>query len=180
MGDAVGLEAEPFDDLADSGEVDFFFSLGVGVVVAEVALAVVVACEAEVDSDGLAVADMEIAVWLGGLVSLSWVFGGADLWWEPGEDSSTGGFQMRLHVLWFDLLVTTRLMEARQEPFLEHPILADLLVLLLLLLRVRWLLRLLLRGCISFVFRSQERSELRIKCFLHLCRWGPFQARGCL
>lgn len=65
VGDAVGGEAEPFDDFADGGEVALFFGFGVCVVVAEVAFAAVVAGEAEVDGDGLAVADVEVAVGLG-------------------------------------------------------------------------------------------------------------------
>lgn len=64
MGYLIGLKAEPFNNLEDSCEVAFFLGFWIGVVVAEVALTAVVAGEAEVDGDGFAVADVQVAIWL--------------------------------------------------------------------------------------------------------------------
>lgn len=58
MGNLIGLKAKPFDNLEDGREVALFFSFRVGVVVAEIALATVVAGEAEVDGDSFAMTDM--------------------------------------------------------------------------------------------------------------------------
>lgn len=58
VGDLVGLEAEPFDDVENGGEVLFFLGGGVGVVVAEVAFAAVVARETKVYGNGFGVANV--------------------------------------------------------------------------------------------------------------------------
>ena len=65
VGDLVRGEAEPAHGVFDGGEVDFLLGLGVGVVESEVAVAAVVLGEAEVDGDGLGVADVEETVRLG-------------------------------------------------------------------------------------------------------------------
>lgn len=62
MGDLIGFEAEPFDDLADSDEVALFFSFRVGVIVTEVAFTAVVASESKINGDGFAVANVEVSV----------------------------------------------------------------------------------------------------------------------
>ena len=63
--------AEPANVLLHGIHVFLLFARGVGVVVAEVALASVVGGNAEVDRDGLDAADVQVCVWLG---------------WEAGND----------------------------------------------------------------------------------------------
>ena len=58
------LEAEPADVFLDRADVFLFFLGGVGVVVAEVAGAVVFLGDAEVQADALGVADVQVAVGL--------------------------------------------------------------------------------------------------------------------
>jgi hypothetical protein len=53
VGDLVRLVTEPTDVLEDLVEVDLLLSLRVGVVIAEVAVALVVLGVTEVDGDGL-------------------------------------------------------------------------------------------------------------------------------
>jgi hypothetical protein len=59
------LEAEPIDDIPDSSIVDLVLSLGVGIVETQDALSAMILCEAEVDSDSLAVSNVKISVGLG-------------------------------------------------------------------------------------------------------------------
>ena len=61
---AFPLEAEPLHVLLDGFDVFGVFLHRVGVVEAQVALAVVFLCKAEVDADGLRVPDVQIAVGL--------------------------------------------------------------------------------------------------------------------
>src|SRR5208337_3784371 len=58
-------EAQPFYHLSDGREVGFVFGFGIRVVVAEVTTPAVMFCEAEIDHDGFAVADVQEAVWFG-------------------------------------------------------------------------------------------------------------------
>ena len=62
---AVPLKAQPFDRVHDAVDVFDVFLLGVGVVKAQVADAVVVARQAEVDADALGMADVQVAIGLG-------------------------------------------------------------------------------------------------------------------
>ena len=66
------VEAEPANVLLHGVHVFLFFAGGVGVVVAEIALAIVGGGNAEVDADRLAVADVQVRV---------------RLWWEASDDS---------------------------------------------------------------------------------------------
>ena len=73
------MKAHPADVFHDGVDEFGFFFRGVGVVEAEVAFAVELAGEAEVEADGFGVADVEVAVGLG---------------WEAGVDATgvfTGG-----------------------------------------------------------------------------------------
>lgn len=97
VGDLVGLEAEPFDNLEDSCEVALFLGFRIGIIVAQVALAVVVAGEPEVDSDGFAVTDVEVAIWLSTPIDQRYIPPKArqtqtNLRWKPGENFPPGSF----------------------------------------------------------------------------------------
>ena len=61
----VPAEAQPGHVLLDGLDVLDVFGAGVGVVVAQVALAAILGRQAEVQADGFGVADMQVAVWLG-------------------------------------------------------------------------------------------------------------------
>ena len=61
----VPTETQPGHVLLDGFDVLHVFGAGVGVVVAQVALAAVLGRQAEVQADGLGVADMQVAVGLG-------------------------------------------------------------------------------------------------------------------
>ncbi len=65
VAEALPLEAEPADVLHDGIDVLLLFLLGIGVVEAQVGLAAELVGEAEVEADGLGVADVEVAVGLG-------------------------------------------------------------------------------------------------------------------
>lgn len=62
VGDLIGLEAEPFDNLEDGREVALFLGFWIGVVVAEVAFAVVVTGETEVNGDGFTMTNVEVTI----------------------------------------------------------------------------------------------------------------------
>lgn len=64
VGDLVGLEAEPFNDVENGSEVLFFLCGGVGVVVTEVAFAAVITGETKVYGNGLGVTNVEITIGL--------------------------------------------------------------------------------------------------------------------
>jgi hypothetical protein len=70
VAEAVPLEAEPADVGLDGIDVLLLFFFRVGVVEAQVGLAAELVGEAEVDADGLGVADVEVAVGLGGKAGL--------------------------------------------------------------------------------------------------------------
>jgi hypothetical protein len=72
VAEALPLEAEPADVGLDGVDVLLLFFFGVGVVEAQVGLAAELVGEAEVDADGLGVADVEVAVGLGGKAGLDW------------------------------------------------------------------------------------------------------------
>lgn len=58
VGDLVGLVSEPADVLQDLVKVDLLLGLGVGIVVAKIAVAEVVLGIAKVDGDGLRMPDL--------------------------------------------------------------------------------------------------------------------------
>jgi hypothetical protein len=62
--DLPWLKAKPLDDVQDARKVLFFLLLGVCVIVAQVADALVVLGEAKVDCNGFAVADVKVAIGL--------------------------------------------------------------------------------------------------------------------
>ena len=70
VAEALPVEAEPADVLLDGVDVLLLFFFGIGVVEAQVGLAAELVGEAEVEADGLGVADVEIAVGLGGKARL--------------------------------------------------------------------------------------------------------------
>ncbi len=70
VAEAVPLEAEPADVFLNGIDVLLLFFFGVGVVEAEVGFAAELVGEAEVDADGLGVADVEVAIGLGGKAGL--------------------------------------------------------------------------------------------------------------
>ena len=65
VAEAVPLEAEPAHVFLDGVDVLLLFLFGIGVVEAQVGLAAELVGEAEVEADGLGVADVQIAVGLG-------------------------------------------------------------------------------------------------------------------
>lgn len=65
MGGADRLEAQPLDNISDRFEIFLLLTGGIGIVVAQIADSTVVLGETEIDSDGLAVADVQISVGLG-------------------------------------------------------------------------------------------------------------------
>ena len=65
VAEAVPVEAEPADVFLDGVDVLLLFFFGIGVVEAQVGFAAELVGEAEVEADGLGVADVEIAVGLG-------------------------------------------------------------------------------------------------------------------
>ena len=70
VAEAVPVEAEPADVFLDGVDVLLLFFFGIGVVEAQVGFAAELVGEAEVEADGLGVADVEIAVGLGGKAGL--------------------------------------------------------------------------------------------------------------
>ena len=64
IAEALPVEAEPAHVLLDGVDVLLLFLLGVGVVEAQVGFAAELVGQAEVEADGLGVADVQIAVWL--------------------------------------------------------------------------------------------------------------------
>ena len=66
VGRAVPVEAQPLDGVTDRVDVLDIFLLRVGVVKAEVADATVIARQAKVQADALGVADVQVAIGLGG------------------------------------------------------------------------------------------------------------------
>ncbi len=65
VAEALPVEAEPAHVVLDGVDVLLLFFLGIGVVEAQVGFAAELVGEAEVDADGLGVADVEVAVGLG-------------------------------------------------------------------------------------------------------------------
>ena len=65
VAEPLPLEAEPAHVLPDGVDVLLLFLFGIGVVEAQVGLAAELVGEAEVDADGLGVADVQVAVGLG-------------------------------------------------------------------------------------------------------------------
>ncbi len=94
VAEAVPLEAQPADVFLDGVDVLLLFFFGVGVVEAQVGLAAELVGEAEVDADGLGVADVEIAVGLGGKAGLDdgvAEFFGADVLGDDVAEEVGGG-----------------------------------------------------------------------------------------
>ena len=94
VAEAVPLEAEPADVFLDGVDVLLLFFFGVGVVEAQVGFAAELVGEAEVDADGLGVADVEVAVGLGGKAGLDdgvAVFFGADVLGDDVVEEVGGG-----------------------------------------------------------------------------------------
>ena len=65
VAEALPLEAEPADVFLDGVDVLLLFFFGIGVVEAQVGFAAELVGEAEIEADGLGVADVEVAVGLG-------------------------------------------------------------------------------------------------------------------
>ena len=99
VAEALPVEAEPADVFLDGVDVLLLFFFGIGVVEAQVGFAAELVGEAEVDADGLGVADVEVAVGLGGKAGLddgvAELFGadvlGDDVVEEVGGGGSVGG-----------------------------------------------------------------------------------------
>ena len=103
--DLPRLVPQPPDHLEDALEVARLLLLRVRVVVAEVALAVVVRGEAEVDEDGFGVADVQVAVGLGR---------------EARPDLTAGGGEVLFAEVGVDLGVLARFVEGAEEALLEY------------------------------------------------------------
>ncbi len=93
VAEALPVEAEPADVFLDGVDVLLLFFFGIGVVEAQVGLAAELVGEAEVEADGLGVADVEVAVglgWKAGLDDCVAVFFGADIF---GDDDRGGNWR---------------------------------------------------------------------------------------
>ena len=94
VAEAVPVEAEPADVFLNGIDVLLLFFFGVGVVEAQVGFAAELVGEAEVDADGLGVADVEVAVGLGGKAGLDdgvAVLFGADVLGDDVAEEVGGG-----------------------------------------------------------------------------------------
>ena len=94
VAEAIPLEAEPAHVFHDGIDVLLLFFFGIGVVEAQIGFAAELVGEAEVDADGLGVADVEVAVGLGrkaGLDDGVAVLFGADILGDDVAEEVGGG-----------------------------------------------------------------------------------------
>ncbi len=82
------VEAQPAHVVHDGVDVFHVFLAGVGVVEAQVAQPLVLGRQSEIEADGLGVADVQVAVGLGGKtgVDAAAVLAGADVGLDDGAD----------------------------------------------------------------------------------------------
>lgn len=92
VSDRTRGESEPLNNLENGGEVSLLLSLGVGVVVAEVADTVVSPGESKVDVNGLGVSNVQETV---------------GLWGETGDVFAAGCLQVLHHQFGLDLGVAS-------------------------------------------------------------------------
>ena len=102
--DLPRLEAQPPHSLQDALEILSLLCLWIGIVVAQVASAVVERGIAKVDEDGFGVADVQVAI---------------GLWRETGVDESLGPSKVLLAEMWVNLRVASGLVQASEEAFCE-------------------------------------------------------------
>ncbi len=105
VAEALPVEAEPADVLLDGIDVLLLFLLGIGVVEAQVGLAAELIGQAEIEADGLGVADVEVAVglgWKAGLdLGVAVLFGAHIL----GDDDREGNWRQLRSFLSFRICV---------------------------------------------------------------------------
>lgn len=105
IGDLARGESEPLDNLQDRSEVSLLFSLGVCVIVSQIADAVVGLGESKVDVDGLGVSNVQETV---------------GLWGEAGDVLAAGSLQVLGHKLRLDLGVASRDVQLGKLALKEH------------------------------------------------------------
>ena len=105
VGDSVGFKTKPPNTLQYALKVDAFFCFRIGVVIPQIALAVMMCGIAEVDEDSFAMANMKESIWLRRKARV-----------DPPASSS----QMSLTQTGMELRIASRLVELAKESFLEY------------------------------------------------------------
>ena len=87
------VEAKPPDRLDDRIHIFLLFLLGIGIIKTQMACAVIIMGEAEIQANAFGMADMKIAIWLGGKAGLhpAIPFAGAVVFFDDAADKVGSG-----------------------------------------------------------------------------------------
>lgn len=115
MRNLVRLVAKPSNGFENLVKVDLLLGFGVRVVVAEIAVTLVVLGVTKVDGDSLRVTNLAprtSAATFSCRSEAAHMQEAVRLWRETSENLSTGGFEVLLHTLRVDLLVSSGLVQS--------------------------------------------------------------------
>jgi hypothetical protein len=105
IGDLPRFISQPSHHLQNTLEISCLLFLWIGIIVSEVAFAVMVSRITEVDKDGLGVTNVEVAIGFRR---------------ETSPDISTGSGEVSFAEVWVDLRVSAGFVEVTKETFFEY------------------------------------------------------------